>query len=115
MSQQTQKGQDLIFAIKQALVHEEINGAFELGALEMDFYSSARTKMKELDDKELSDATKALRKLMSKRVAKITRLASVSSLSQVVDIKLTEEEKALFNSIHRSCNLFKDVVTKGEI
>lgn len=114
MSQeQTQIGQDVIFTLKQALVHEEVNGAFELGTLEANFYSSLREKMSGLTGTELSEATKALRKLMSKRIAKIIRMASLSQLSQVIDVKLTEDERALYNSVHQSCSMFKDIV-KGE-
>ena len=115
MSQeQTQSGQDVIFALKQALVHEEVNGPFELGVLEESFYTNLRLKMVDLTGVELTNATKAMRKLMSKRTAKIIRIASLSKLTQLVEVKLASEEKALYNNVHMSCNMFRDIVTKGE-
>jgi DNA replication initiation complex subunit (GINS family) len=113
LSQQTQTGQDVIFAIKTALVHEEVNGAFELGTLTADFYKDTREKMSTLSGNELADSTKALRKLTSKRIAKITRMASVTKLSQIVEVKLTTEEKKLFEGVNLACIVFKDNV-KGE-
>ena len=115
MSQQTQTGQSVLFAIKQALVHEEVNGAFELGMLEHNFYSDINTKMAELSQDELLETNKILRKLLSKRIAKITRMASLSKLSQIVEVKMSAEEKDLYVSIYNSCNMFKDIINKGDI
>lgn len=69
--------------------------------------------MQSLSGDELSHAKKALRKLTSKRMAKIVRMASLSPLTHVVSVKITSEETELYNSIFRSCNKFKDI-TKGE-
>lgn len=114
LNQQTETGQDVIFALKQALIHEEVNGAFELGALEVNFYEVARSKMNGLVGGELIEATKALRKLMSKRVAKIIRMASLNPLSQLIEVKLTQDEKELYTAVFNSCIMFKNIVTKGE-
>ena len=114
MNQQTQTGQDVIFALKQALIHEEVNGAFELGTLEVNFYESTRSKMKDLVGDELIVATNTLRKLMSKRIAKMIRMASLNPLSQLIDVKLTQDEKELYTAVFNSCIMFKSIVTKGE-
>ena len=114
MNQQTQTGQDVLFALKQALVHEEVNGSFEIGTLKANFYTDNSMKMKSLVDAELTEAIKAMRKLMNKRMAKITRMATLSPLSQMIDVKITLEERELYHSIHNSCNKFKDIVKQGE-
>lgn len=111
---QTQIGQDVIFSLKQALVYEEVKGAFELASLDNGFYKSVRAKMEGLNGEELGDAEKFMRKLVSKRTSKIVRSASLIPLAQVIEIKLTSEEKELYDSINKSCNVFNNTVTKGE-
>jgi DNA replication initiation complex subunit (GINS family) len=111
---QTQVGQDVIFTLKEALVHEEVKGAFEISSLDVDFYSKTRLTMKDLVGAELTESTKALRKLMSKRTAKIIRMASLSALGPSIEIKLAQDERELYHSVYKSCVLFKDIVTKGE-
>ncbi len=70
--------------------------------------------MEELNQDDLLKAKKVLRKLMTKRIAKITRMSSLSKLSQIIEVKLANEEKELYNSIYESCNGFKDIVIRGE-
>jgi DNA replication initiation complex subunit (GINS family) len=114
MSHQAQKEQNALFAIEKAFVYEELSGTFELGTLAPDFYSTISKKMGELSQDDLLKANKVLRKLTTKRIGKITRMASHSKLAQIVEVKLANEEKKLYNAIYDSCNGFKDIVLRGE-
>jgi len=111
---QTQIGQDILFSLKQAIVHEEVKGAFELGTLEILFYETTQSKIKHLSVEEMASAIVILRKLLNKRVSKIIRIASLVPLAQITDIKLTKEEKELYNTIYNSCNGFKIKIINGD-
>lgn len=95
-------------------MHEEVNGPFEIGTLKANFYTENSMKIKNLEGTELSEANKSMRRLINKRMAKITRMATLSPLTQVVDIKITLEERALYHAVHNSCSNFRDIVNKGE-
>lgn len=91
---------DMVVALKQALVKENVQGDFDLSTLESDFYIKVRSYMKRLPQQDADKVESMLNTLMRKRQGKIIRLADSSKLTSDIAKKLSVEEHALFDSIH---------------
>lgn len=91
---------DMVVALKQALVKENVQGDFDLSTLESDFYIKVRSYMKRLPQQDSDKIESMLNTLMRKRQGKIIRLADSSKLTSDIAKKLSIEERALFDSVH---------------
>jgi DNA replication factor GINS len=91
---------DMIVALKQALVKENIQGDFDLSTLEIDFYIKVRAFMKRLPQQDKDKVESMLNTLVRKRQGKIIGLANSSKMTTDLAKKLSIEERALFDSIH---------------
>ena len=91
---------DMIVAVKQALVKENVQGDFDLSTVEIDFYIKVREYMKRLAQQDRDKVQSMLNTLMRKRQGKIIGLANSSKMTSDLAKKLSIEERTLFNSIH---------------
>ncbi|HSD05283.1 MAG TPA: hypothetical protein VLB45_05975 [Nitrosopumilaceae archaeon] len=91
---------DMVVALKQALVKENVQGDFDLSTLESDFYIKVRSYMKRLPQQDSDKIESMLNTLMRKRQGKIIKLADSSKLTSDIAKKLSIEERALFDSVH---------------
>jgi DNA replication factor GINS len=91
---------DMVVALKQALVKENVQGDFDLSTLESDFYIKVRSYMNRLPKQDADKVESMLNTLMRKRQGKIIRLADSSKLTSDLAKKLAMEERVLFDSIH---------------
>ncbi len=91
---------DMIVALKQALVKENVQGDFDLSTVEIDFYIKVREYMKRLAQQDRDKVQSMLNTLMRKRQGKIIGLANSSKMTSDLAKKLSIEERTLFNSIH---------------
>jgi DNA replication factor GINS len=91
---------DMIVALKQALVKENIQGDFDLSTLEIDFYIKVRAYLKRLPQQDKDKVESMLNTLVRKRQGKIIGLANSSKMTTDLAKKLSIEERALFDSIH---------------
>jgi len=91
---------DMIVALKQALVKENVQGDFDLSTLDIDFYIKIRAYMQRLPQQDQDKIESMLNTLMRKRQGKIIRLAESSKMTSDLAKKLSIEERALFDVIH---------------
>lgn len=91
---------DMVVALKQSLVKENVQGDFDLSTLESDFYIKVRTYMQRLPQQDQDKVESMLNTLMRKRQGKIIRLADSSKMTSDLAKKLSIEERALFDVIH---------------
>jgi len=91
---------DMIVALKQALVKENVQGDFDLSTLDIDFYIKIRAYMQRLPQQDQDKIESMLNTLMRKRQGKIIRLADSSKMTSDLAKKLSIEERALFDVIH---------------
>ena len=91
---------DMVVALKQALVKENVQGDFDLSTLDSDFYIKVRSYMQRLPQQDKDKVESMLNTLMRKRQGKIIRLADSSKLTSDLAKRLSVEERALFDSIH---------------
>ncbi|MGI0083103.1 MAG: hypothetical protein ACREAF_05925 [Nitrosopumilaceae archaeon] len=101
---------DMVVALKQALVKENVQGEFDLSTLDSDFYIKVRAYMQRLSQQDSDKVESMLNTLMRKRQGKIIRLADSSKMTSDLAKKLSIEERALFDSIHSHSTDFKKQV-----
>jgi DNA replication factor GINS len=98
---------DMIVALKQALVMENVQGDFDLSTLDSDFYIKVNSYIERLPQQDRDKVESMLNTLMRKRQGKIIRLADSSKLTSDLAKKLSREERALFDAIHLQSVDFK--------
>jgi DNA replication factor GINS len=98
---------DMIVALKQALVKENVQGDFDLSTLDSDFYIKVNSYMERLSQQDRDKVESMLNTLMRKRQGKIIRLADSSKMTSDLAKKLSIEERALFDAIHLQSIDFK--------
>ncbi len=98
---------DMIVALKQASVKENVQGDFDLSTLEADFYIKMNSFMQKLPQQDRDKVESMLNSLIRKRQGKIIRLADSSKMTSELAKKLTIEERALFDYIHFTSAEFK--------
>ncbi|HMK32934.1 MAG TPA: hypothetical protein VK431_04850 [Nitrosopumilaceae archaeon] len=98
---------DMIVALKQALVKENVQGDFDLSTLDSDFYIKVNSYMERLPQQDRDKVESMLNTLMRKRQGKIIRLADSSKMTSDLAKKLSIEERALFDAIHLQSTDFK--------
>ena len=98
---------DMIVALKQALVKENVQGDFDLSTLDSDFYIKVNSYIERLPQQDRDKVESMLNTLMRKRQGKIIRLADSSKMTSDLAIKLSIEERALFDAIHLQSIGFK--------
>lgn len=98
---------DMVVALKQAVMKENIQGDFDLSTLESDFYIRVNSFMQRLPQQDRDKIESILNSLIRKRQGKIIRLADSSKMTTEVAKKLTIEEQTLFNLIHNNSIEFK--------
>ena len=98
---------DMIVALKQALVKENVQGDFDLSTLDSDFYIKVNSYMERLPQQDRDKVESMLNTLMRKRQGKIIRLADSSKMTSDLAKKLSIEERALFDAIHLQSIDFK--------
>lgn len=91
---------DMIVALKQALVKENVQGDFDLSTLDSDFYIKIRSYVQRLPQQDRDRVESMLNTLMRKRQGKIIGLADSSKMTSDLAKKLSIEERALFDVIH---------------
>ncbi len=102
---------DMIVALKQALVKENVQGDFDLSTLDTDFYIKVRAYMQRLPQQDRDKVESMLNTLMRKRQGKIIGLANSSKMTSDLAKKLSIEERALFDAIHsQSVNFQKQIL-----
>ncbi|TLX94240.1 MAG: DNA replication complex GINS family protein [Thaumarchaeota archaeon] len=104
---------DMIVALKQAVVKENVQGDFDLSTSEPDFYIKMNSFMQRLPQQDRDKVESMLNSLIRKRQGKIIRLADSSKMTTELAKKLTIEERALFDYIHSKSAEFKKL-TIGE-
>jgi len=98
---------DMIVALKQALVKENVQGDFDLSTLDSDFYIKVNSYIERLPQQDRDKVESMLNTLMRKRQGKIIRLADSSKMTSDLAKKLSIEERALFDAIHLQSIDFK--------
>ncbi|HLC10198.1 MAG TPA: hypothetical protein VJJ01_03700 [Nitrosopumilaceae archaeon] len=98
---------DMVVALKQALVKENVQGDFDLSTLDSDFYIKIRSYMQKLPQQDNDKVESMLNTIIRKRQGKIIRLADSSKMTLDLAKKLSIEERALFDSIHSQSTSFK--------
>ena len=98
---------DMIVALKQALVKENVQGDFDLSTLDPDFYIKVNSYIERLPQQDRDKVESMLNTLMRKRQGKIIRLADSSKMTSDLAKKLSIEERALFDAIHLQSIDFK--------
>ena len=98
---------DMLVALKQATVKENIQGEFDLATLEPHFYVKLHSYMKKLPKDDFDKVESMLNSLLRKRQGKIIRLADSTKLTAEISKKLTVEERSFFEKIHNTSIEFK--------
>ena len=98
---------DMIVALKQALVKENVQGDFDLSTLDSDFYIKVNSYIERLPQQDRDKVESMLNTLMRKRQGKIIRLADSSKMTSDLAKRLSIEERALFDAIHLQSIDFK--------
>ena len=98
---------DMIVALKQALVKENVQGDFDLSTLDTDFYIKVRSYVQRLPQQDLDKVESMINTLMRKRQGKIIVLADSSKITSDLAKKLSIEERALFDAIRAQSVDFK--------
>ena len=98
---------DMIVALKQAVMKENVQGDFDLSTLELDFYIKVNSFTQRLPQEDRDKIESMLNSLIRKRQGKIIRLADSSKMTSDLAKKLTVEERTLFDYIHNNSMEFK--------
>jgi DNA replication factor GINS len=98
---------DMVVALKQAVMKENVQGDFDLSTLESDFYIKVNSFMQRLPQEDRNKIESMLNSLIRKRQGKIIRLADSSKMTSDLAKKLTIEERTLFDYIHDNSTEFK--------
>jgi DNA replication factor GINS len=98
---------DMVIALKQAVVRENVQGDFDLSTLESDFYIKANSYLHRLPQEDRDKVESMLNSLVRKRQGKIIGLADSSKMTSDLAKKLTIEERALFDYIYTNSAQFK--------
>jgi DNA replication factor GINS len=101
---------DMVVALKQAIVKENVQGDFDLSTLEPEFYIKMNSFMQRLPQQDKDKLESMLNSLVRKRQGKIIKLADSSKLTSESAKKLTIEERALFDYIYNNSITFKKQV-----
>ncbi|HJT09430.1 MAG TPA: hypothetical protein VJ771_01460 [Candidatus Nitrosotalea sp.] len=101
---------DMVVALKQAIVKENVQGDFDLSTLEPEFYIKMNSFMQRLPQQDKDKLESMLNSLVRKRQGKIIKLADSSKLTSESAKKLTVEERALFDYIYNNSMTFKKQV-----
>ena len=101
---------DMVVALKQAIVKENVQGDFDLSTLEPEFYIKMNSFMQRLPQQDKDKLESMLNSLVRKRQGKIIKLADSSKLTSESAKKLTVEERALFDYIYNNSMVFKKQV-----
>lgn len=101
---------DMVVALKQAIVKENVQGDFDLSTLEPEFYIKMNSFMQRLPQQDKDKLESMLNSLVRKRQGKIIKLADSSKLTSESAKKLTVEERALFDYIYNNSMIFKKQV-----
>jgi len=101
---------DMVVALKQAIVKENVQGDFDLSTLEPEFYIKMNSFMQRLPQQDKDKLESMLNSLVRKRQGKIIKLADSSKLTSESAKKLTVEERALFDYIYNNSTSFKKQV-----
>jgi DNA replication factor GINS len=98
---------DMVVALKQAVMKENVQGDFDLSTLELDFYIKVNSFAQRLPKEDRDKIESMLNSLIRKRQGKIIRLADSSKMTSDLAKKLTIEERTLFDYIHNNSTEFK--------
>lgn len=101
---------DMVVALKQAVMKENVQGDFDLSTLELDFYIKVNSFTQRLSQEDRDKIDSMLNSLIRKRQGKIIRLADSSKMTSDLAKKLTIEERTLFDYIHNNSTEFKKQV-----
>ena len=101
---------DMVVALKQAMVKENVQGDFDLSTLEPEFYIKMNSFMQRLPQQDSDKLESMLNSLVRKRQGKIIRLADSSKMNADLAKKLTVEERVLFDYIYNNSVEFKKQV-----
>jgi len=101
---------DMIVALKQAVVKENVQGDFDLSTLESDFYIKIGAYVRRLPQQDRDKVESMLNSLIRKRQGKIVRLADSSKMTSELAKKLTIEERVLFDNISYKSGEFKNQI-----
>ena len=102
---------DMITELKQALSKERIEGSKAFPALEPLFYVKLKAAMRHLEGRDYDKVYDMLLELFRRRNTKIVSKASSMKLSADMKSKLTVEEQAFYNVVHRACAEFEEQIT----
>ncbi|RDJ32307.1 MAG: hypothetical protein DWQ18_08605 [Crenarchaeota archaeon] len=91
---------DMVVELKQAIVKENVQGAFEISTLEPHFYIKLKAYMKRLNESDFDKVQSMLNTLVRKRHGKIIHLADSSKLTADLAKKMTVEEREFYNNLH---------------
>ena len=98
---------DMVVALKQAVMKENVQGDFDLSTLELDFYIKVNSFTQRLPQEDRDKIESMLNSLIRKRQGKIIKLADSSKMTSDLAKKLTIEERTLFDYIHNNSMEFK--------
>ncbi|HXU95174.1 MAG TPA: hypothetical protein VFP45_01940 [Candidatus Nitrosotalea sp.] len=98
---------DMVVALKQAVMKENVQGDFDLSTLELDFYIKVNSFTQRLPQEDRDKIESMLNSLIRKRQGKIIKLADSSKMTADLAKKLTIEERTLFDYIHNNSIEFK--------
>jgi len=101
---------DMVVALKQAVMKENVQGDFDLSTLESDFYIKIKSFMIRLPQQDRDKVESMLNSLIRKRQGKIIRLADSSKMTSELAKKLTIEEKTLFDYINANSTEFRKLI-----
>jgi DNA replication factor GINS len=106
---------DMVVALKQAVMKENVQGDFDLSTLELDFYIKVNSFTQRLPQEDRNKVESMLNSLIRKRQGKIIRLADSSKLTADLAKKLTIEERTLFDYIHNNSSEFRKQILGDKI
>ena len=98
---------DMVVALKQAVMKENVQGDFDLSTLELDFYIKVNSFTQRLAPDDRDKIESMLNSLIRKRQGKIIKLADSSKMTSDLAKKLTIEERTLFDYINNNSTEFK--------
>jgi DNA replication factor GINS len=106
---------DMVVALKQAVMKENVQGDFDLSTLELDFYIKVNSFTQRLPQEDRDKIESMLNSLIRKRQGKIIKLADSSKMTSDLAKKLTIEERTLFDYIHNNSIEFKEQILGDKI
>lgn len=102
---------DMLVELKQAIVKESVQGAFDLATLEPHFFIKLKSFMEGLEKDDYDKVQSMLNSLVRKRKSKLIILADSSKLTADITKKLTVEEREFYNNLHNiSTNFVKQIM-----